>query len=120
MPDDRIRALIRGGKDQLIAQVKDVSRLLEGPIANIDDIAAARAITHQIKGTSGSIGFDELAAAAAALDEELQTILRRSEVGGAASSRYSNLLAELQSIADRTRSERSALYDTDLTTLTKR
>ena len=123
MPDEKIRSLLDKGTENLVAQVREVSRLLlerHSESANITSIAAAQAITHQIKGTSGSIGFTQLAAAASALDDELKTHLKHSGLSGGLRSGYSALLVSLQSAAEQTTSERSTLYNVDLSTSAKR
>ena len=121
MPDEKIRLLLDKGKENLVAQVHEVSRLLEPDSegVRIASIAAAQAITHQIKGTSGSIGFAELSTAASALDDKLKTHLKRSESSGDVHSEYGILLASLRSVAERTMSEHSILYDADFAELAK-
>lgn len=124
MPDDKIVALIERGRASLLTQVSAVGRLLrECPVegANVGDIAEAQSLTHQIKGTSGSIGFMELASAATALDKELQTLLKQSahvEKNNLHTSQA--LLARLESIAAITYCKNSTLYEMDLSSFADR
>ena len=124
MPDDKIVELIERGRASLLAQVSAVGRLLrdcfvEG--ANVVDIAEAQSLTHQIKGTSGSIGFMELASAATALDKELQTLLNQSAHVGKNNLQASQaLLARLESIAAITYCKNSTLYEMDLSSFADR
>lgn len=124
MPDDKIVALIERGLAQLLDQVLAVRRLLRdcpGEGAKAVSIAEAQAITHQIKGTSGSIGFREMASAATALDKELQSLLNRSAKLGQNHLQASEaLLAHLESIAKETTCTTSTLYEVELSSLAAR
>jgi HPt (histidine-containing phosphotransfer) domain-containing protein len=119
---EQLREILKRGCASLRDQVETVGRLLPQIATSADDaavtIAEAQAITHQIKGTSGTIGFKDLAAAAAALDDSLKQLGERPMRVDQNQLQISNqLFTRLQTIARETTCENSALYDVDVSTL---
>ena len=97
---------------QLLSQCCDVGTQSPTPIAK------AQNITHQIIGTTGSMGFPDVAAAASALDDNLK--LLAAEQHGVSQSQLQvskQLFERLQKIASQATPERSRLYDADLSRL---
>ncbi len=80
--DEQLRALVLRHHANLHEQIATVTRLLETRDAqgNATPCAAeAQGITHQLKGTAGSMGFPNVSVAAGALDDSLK-ILQREPV----------------------------------------
>jgi HPt (histidine-containing phosphotransfer) domain-containing protein len=79
------------------------------------EIAEGRALAHQITGSSGSIGFDEISALAA--DLECKFLELQGPAQGADRTRLAevaSLYRKLESAAQATSPEHSRLYNTDL------
>jgi HPt (histidine-containing phosphotransfer) domain-containing protein len=83
---------------------------------SLTPIAQAQNITHQIIGTTGSMGFPDVAAAASALDDNLKQ-LAAGQQRVSQSQVSKQLFARLQKIASQATPERSRLYDADLSRL---
>lgn len=116
---EKLRSLVHKHHANFVAQVGAVDRLLneqnaEGCVAH-ENVAKAQEITHQMKGTAGSMGFPELGNMAADLDIELKRLRRIDGPVAPAEMRDAlALLAALRSAATQTTPEMSKLYDTDL------
>lgn len=121
---EQLRALIQTNHPKLLEQIATVDRLLTrtdaGGALSQALIIEAEGITHQVKGAAGSIGFPDMGAAAATLDENLKGLRKQ---GGAISRDQLQpslqLLAALQRIAGATTPEMSALYNADLSQLAR-
>jgi HPt (histidine-containing phosphotransfer) domain-containing protein len=121
---EQLRALVERHHANLAAQVAAAAGLL----AELDEngavpaarIIEAQGITHQLKGTAGSMGFAEVSAAAAALDESLKG-LKKQPCPILATQLEASLekLAALKRIAEQTTPEMSTLYNADLTKLAR-
>lgn len=77
-------------------------------------IAEAQNITHQMKGTSGTMGFPDIAAAASALDDGLKLLAKRDRVSQPQLQVSKELFARLRKIASQVTPQASTLYDADL------
>ncbi len=115
---EQLRALVVRHHANLLEQIAVVSRLLdeqdEHGVAR-PRIEEAQGISHQLKGTAGSMGFPNVGAAATALDDSLKALKRE---GAAARLRTSlDLLDTLRRVADATTPEMSTLYNADLSQL---
>jgi HPt (histidine-containing phosphotransfer) domain-containing protein len=97
---------------QLLSQCCDVGTQSPTPIVQ------AQNITHQIIGTTGSMGFPDVAAAASALDDNLKLLAAKQQGASQSELQVSKQLFErLQKIASQATPERSRLYDADLSRL---
>jgi len=121
---EQLRALVHRHHANLAEQIASVDRLLtardEEGHAPHDSIVEAQGITHQMKGTAGSMGFAALSTAAAELDTSLKQL---KALDGAVTSdqmqEASQFLSSLQKIASETTPEMSTLYNADLSQLAK-
>jgi HPt (histidine-containing phosphotransfer) domain-containing protein len=119
----QLRGLVERHHANFTEQIAVVARLLgqsgHGSVAR-SRIAEAQAITHQMKGTAGSMGFREVGAAAAALDESLKLLKALPDPITPEQRRHAlELLHSLQGIAARTTPEMSTLYNADLSKLSR-
>lgn len=94
--------------DQLISQNGDTSVQSSAPIAK------AQNITHQMKGTSGSMGFLEVSSAASMLDDELKLLAKQDRISQPQLQFSKDLLVRLRKIASQATPQKSTLYDADL------
>lgn len=119
---DQLRALIERHCLTIRDYVDHVGDNLDEMVAERADarLAYERAVelAHQIKGTSGSIGFYELSRLAALFGDYLQTLY---PVHGAAAldrgGELMHLFAEMHRLAHAIRPQDSTLYDADLSRL---
>jgi HPt (histidine-containing phosphotransfer) domain-containing protein len=82
-------------------------------------VAEIREIAHQIKGSSGSIGFPDISVAAAQLDSQLRLLIQGGNHLESSDWQTSLLLiSELQRLAKDAIPEGSTLYNVDLSTVT--
>ncbi len=120
---DQLRALLERGCASLKDQVESVGSLLSGCATRGDgaanSIAEAQAITHQIKGTGGSIGYMDLAGAATALDDNLKRLVSSGQIDAQQLRIANELFARLQVRAGELSCEKSTLYNLDLSALSK-
>lgn len=121
---EQLRALIERHHANFLEQIAMVGQLLAArdPNAHLPRprIIEAQSITHQLKGTAGSMGFAEVGAAAAALDERLKGLKSAPEPVSAVQLEPTlDCLAALEHIAEETRPEMSTLYDVDLSQLAR-
>ncbi len=119
---EELRALIERNYLKLCEQLDAVTRLLveRVPASALDpaSIAAAQGLTHQLRGAAGTIGFGQLSAAAAELDESLSRLLSdESPVPADRFERCLGLLVALRRIAEQTTPAMSALYGADLASM---
>ena len=75
---EQMRDILKRYCLKLLDQIEILDRLLtqSGGIGNqcSATLASARIVTHEMKGTGGSLGFPDIAAAAAALDDDLRLL----------------------------------------------
>lgn len=120
---EELRTLIERSHANFLEQIATVGRLLrqhdaDGALSP-DGINEAQAITHQLKGTAGSMGFQSVGAAASALDESLKSLKKQSPVAAQQLLTALDLWTALQRIGDMTTPEMSTLYEVDLSKLTR-
>ncbi len=116
---EELRVLIERNHARLLEQLDALTRLLAARdrAAPLDPapLAAAQGLTHQLRGSAGTIGFASVSAAAADLDEGLSRLLSDGRPADADElERCLDLLAALRRIASQTTPETSALYHADL------
>lgn len=121
---EQIRALLQRHCTTIKAQVEEVEAALSGVVTSEDHQAAsirvAQGLTHQIKGTSGSMGYRETSAAAATLDQTLKALLTDTgSISPAQLQHALDLLRDLQRHARNASPEASSLYSADLPRLEK-
>jgi HPt (histidine-containing phosphotransfer) domain-containing protein len=83
-------------------------------------LARAEIITHEMKGTGGSLGFPDIAAAATALGDHLKLLAKQDRISEVQLQATKDLFAHLRKIASQPTAQKSALYDADLTPLASR
>jgi len=82
------------------------------------ELAAGRALAHQINGSSGTIGFDELSRLAGALESKLLDLQRQGQnVDPTHLAEVASIYRKLESAAQATSPEDSRLYGMDLSQL---
>ena len=94
--------------DKLISQNYGASAQSSAPIAK------AQNITHQIKGTSGSMGFLEISCVASKLDDKLKLLAKQDSISQLQLRSPRELLVRLRKIAGQATPQKSTLYDADL------
>jgi HPt (histidine-containing phosphotransfer) domain-containing protein len=119
---EQMRDLLKRHCTNLLDQVEMVGQLLSQSCdvgaQSPTPIAKAQNITHQIIGTTGSMGFPDVAAAASALDDNLQLLAAdQHRVSQSQLQVSKQLFARLQKVASQATPERSRLYDADLSRL---
>jgi HPt (histidine-containing phosphotransfer) domain-containing protein len=121
----QLRTLVERHHANFAEQLETVARLLQPADEDSGAVPQARvveaqAITHQMKGTAGSMGFAQVGAAATALDDSLKLLKRIPDPIQPAQRQASiDLLATLQSVTARTTPETSTLYNADLSQLNR-
>ena len=119
---DQLRALISRHCAWLTGQVSDIAAALgtlqARPGKSRDALRRAIELTHQISGTSGSMGFAEVSEAASDLEYHLLDVETRGlSVDGSEMTRILALFVALETVSSGLRAERSSLYDADLSGL---
>ncbi len=119
---EQLRALVERHLANLVVELARVSELLtpnsDTGALPLAQVVAAQEITHQLKGTAGSMGFSEIGATASALDENLKTLKKMPDPISAAQLQPAlELLGSLRRIAESTTPAMSALYNADLSKL---
>jgi HPt (histidine-containing phosphotransfer) domain-containing protein len=117
---EQLRALVERHLAHLGGELAKVAVLLspKGDTLPAAQAAEAEAITHQLKGTAGSMGFPDISGAASALDESLKDFCRASAPIPAAELQPApEQLATLKRIAEGTTPAMSMLYNADLSKL---
>jgi chemotaxis protein histidine kinase CheA len=113
---DQLRALVTKHCETLAAELLEIKTCLDGlgqpDVADADAIAKGFAHAHKVKGSSGSLGFAEISAAAETLEHCLRD-LDRNSAGIGPSEReqifgHYDLLARL---IDAIRPEKSSLFN---------
>lgn len=122
---EQLRDLVHRHHANFAEQLAIVDRLLRrseqsGTVTQAQ-VIEAQAITHQMKGTAGSMGFTEVGTAAAALDDGLKLLKRIPDpIPPAQQQAALELLAILQAVAAKTTPEMSTLFSADLSKLGSR
>lgn len=112
---DQLRALIERHCVTLRGHVEIIGRNLahmsESSTRKPEALAEAESLAHQLKGSSGSIGFPQVSAAATALDEHLKQLCA---AGGTVTAwekdRLCSLYEELRNVTAAISPESSTLY----------
>lgn len=121
--EEQLRQLVIRHHANLHEQIAIVTQLLEARDEQGQrrpGAVEAQGITHQLKGTAGSMGFPVVSAAASALDDNLKVLKRETPPIPEERLKPSlDLLAELRRIADETTPEMSTLYNVDLKQLAR-
>jgi HPt (histidine-containing phosphotransfer) domain-containing protein len=115
---EQMRDLLKRYCTKLFGQLEILEPLLSQS-SNIDTqssamLARAQKITHEMKGTAGSLGYSDLAAAASALDDDLKLYAKQDRVPRPQLQISKELFARLRKIASQTTPQESALFDADL------
>jgi CheY-like chemotaxis protein len=114
---DQLRALLRTHCVALSEQIGTVGTLLDEGLDAKDGKAIdnALSLTRQINGDSGSLGYPELAAAAASLGENLRRLADQSRpMSKNVAHESRKLFSQLKAAAMTSTPERSTLYDTSI------
>lgn len=116
-----LRALIERHRETVAQKVTTLGRLLtrlDDPGANpLAAIGEARDLAHQVAGSSGSIGFVRLSAAAETLENRLKSLEAAAvRPDRTERERLFALFGELGRITERTAPRDSHLYGADLPT----
>lgn len=113
---DRLNILLEKHCETIKGSVTALGRLLADLSAGtssdpIAEVEAAEALTHQLKGSSGTAGFQDVSRAATVLDDHLK-VLCKSEPAGVASGmgEAMTLYQTLERIARNTTPNSSRLY----------
>lgn len=113
---EKLRALIKRHcvwlHDTMPALRHNLSPLISQGDANNDAVRAAKVISHQIKGSSGSVGFREISDAATLLDGHIGQLMQ-AEITASSQDRQhlDSLCTDLQNIVSLVTPETSALYN---------
>lgn len=115
----RLRDLLVRHCSGLARQTDEIGRLLAVGLApdccTREPLIKARTITHQAKGTSGSVGFPDMAKAATALDDLLHVL--STQAGAIAPSDVENanaLFDQFKAMSEACTPDRSTLYNANL------
>lgn len=109
---EELRALIERHCVTIARSTAELATLLKRAPDN-ESLTPALAITHEIRGSSGSIGFINVSEAAAELELALKALDSESDGPGP----WKRAIASLESLEHTTRAlrpEHSRLYDSDL------
>jgi HPt (histidine-containing phosphotransfer) domain-containing protein len=115
---ERMRDLLKRYCTKLFGQLEILDQLLSQS-CGIDAqslLTEAQNITHEMRGTSGSLGYSDIAAAASALDNNLILLARRDRVSQSQLQISKALFARLREIASQATPQKSAFYFADLPT----
>ncbi len=121
---EQLRVLVERHLVNLAGQLATVTELLtangEGETLPVAKAVEAEEITHQVKGTAGSMGFADIGTAASALDECLK-VLRKSPgpITAAQLQPALELHAVLRRITEATTPNMSSLYNADVSKLAR-
>jgi len=113
---DRLRQLINRHctwlHDTMPALRHNLLPLITQGQADCEAVRAAKVMSHQIKGSSGSVGFGEISAAATELDNHLSKLMQAGSPAGADERKLlENLCIKLANIVATVTPETSALYN---------
>jgi len=115
---EQMRDLLRRYCTKLFGQLEILDQLLSQS-CGIDapsqvPLTEAQNITHEMRGTSGSLGFSDISAAASALDNDLKLLATQDRVAQSQLQISKILFARLRKIASQATPQKSALYFADL------
>lgn len=115
---DKLRQLISRHctwlHDTMPALKHNLSPLITEGQADCDAVRAAKVISHQIKGSSGSVGFKEISTAATNLDNHISKLMQATSLAEPDDRQLlENLCQELANIVATVTPETSALYNFD-------
>jgi len=119
---DQLRALLTKHCrtiNELVEKIAGLSAQLSDASGNPTTLVAEiREIAHQVKGSSGSIGFPDISVAAAELDSQLRHLIEAGNHLDSSDWQTSLfLISELQRLAKDATPERSSLYNVDISRL---
>jgi HPt (histidine-containing phosphotransfer) domain-containing protein len=118
----QVRNLLERYCERLFDQIEILDEVLSNK-SNIgapsSTITGAREITHEMRGTAGSLGFPDIAALASALDDDLKRLVEQDGISAAQLGVSKALFVELRRIASQANPQKSLLYDADLSILAK-
>lgn len=123
---DQLRALLERHCATVRQNVDSIGRMLrEVSAPGIRPAAAvgrAEALAHQLKGSSGSVGFPEVSSAAKALDDQLKLLCAIGDDTAILSQMAGvhSLYDELKRQASAITPQSSTLYDIDLSAIARR
>lgn len=90
----------------------NLSPLITEGQADCDAVRAAKVMSHQIKGSSGSVGFKEISAAATELDNHISKLMQAADIAVLEDRQLlDDLCANLAAIVATVTPETSALYN---------
>lgn len=90
-----------------------LSRIGEPDLPEAEALTEAENLAHQLKGSSGTIGFHEVSAAATALDDYLKLLCVSNEaITEKMLAKLLDLYGDLKNIAEKISPESSTLYPT--------
>ncbi len=121
---EQLRALLRRHHGTIVEQAETVARHfsqgMQDPLSMGRHVTCMLDIAHQIKGSSGSMGFREVSAAAAALETQLKALRGEGSVMGREETRaVEGLISDFKRLANEAVPERSALYSVDISKLAR-
>jgi HPt (histidine-containing phosphotransfer) domain-containing protein len=118
----QVRNLLERYCERLFDQIKILDEVLSNK-SNIgapsSAITGAREITHEMRGTAGSLGFPDIAALGAALDDDLKRLVEQDRISAAQLHVSKALFVELRRIASQANPQKSLLHDADLSILAR-
>lgn len=121
---EQLRALLRRHHGTIVEQAEAVARHfsegLQDESSMPQHVTCILEIAHQIKGSSGSMGFREVSTAAAALETQLKALRGAgSAVGREEMRAVEGLINDFKRLASEAVPERSALYNVDIAKLAR-
>jgi HPt (histidine-containing phosphotransfer) domain-containing protein len=117
---EQLRALVERHLSHLGEDLATIGALLtpKGDTLPVAQVSEAEAITHQLKGTSGSMGLPDISGAASALDETLKLLCKApAPIPAVELQAAQEQLATLRRIAEGTTPAMSTLYNADVSKL---
>jgi len=113
---DRLRQLINRHctwlHETMPALRHNLTPLITQGQADCDAVRAAKVMSHQIKGSSGSVGFGEISAAATELDNHISKLMQASALAASGDRQLlEDLCLKLANIVATVTPETSALYN---------
>jgi HPt (histidine-containing phosphotransfer) domain-containing protein len=121
---EQLRALLRRHHGTIVEQAEAVGRHFADGIQDEPSmghhVACMLDIAHQIKGSSGSMGFRDVSAAAAALETQLKALRGGNSAMAREEMRaVEGLIDDFKRLAREATPERSALYSIDISKLAR-
>lgn len=115
---EQMRALLKRYCTKLFGQLEILDQLLSQSCGTQSSapLAEAEDITHEMRGTSGSLGFPDISTAASALDKHLKLLATQDRVAQSELQISKTLFERLRKIASQATPQKSTLYDADFST----